>query len=53
MNALRREQLVSLTATTGAREEHRGRLPGVHAVRPLRWHDAGVEIVQLLVPGLH
>lgn len=28
-------------------------MSGVHAVRPLRWHDAGVEVIQLFVPGLH
>ena len=46
------ERLWILNAT-GTGGKHSGRVSGIHSVRPVRWHDASVEILQLSVPGLH
>lgn len=37
----------------GPNEVHPGRVPGVYAFRPVRKHDACVEIVQLFIARLH
>lgn len=44
--------LVGPPELEGTVEVHSGGVPGVHALRPIRWHDAGVEVLQLFVPRL-